>query len=606
MEQAQNLLKQLNSEYTALHTKFEELFWLFKMGDHSLEKDQNEAEMSRDNFRSDNHNLERVKDVLAMDGLSDDERRRLSIWENFFNLYQTPPELKSLREKISSLESEVAKKLATRKEGYIDPGTNQFVESSKGKMRMIMRTNPDEAIRKACFDSLEKSSLDAVGEYVELVSMRNEFARALGHDDFYAYKLRISEGMAKNEVFDIFDKVYKETKYAFDDIRKLEASKPDLRKPWNFSFMMTGSFTLEEDPYYDFDEALIRWGKSFAALGISYRGGKLQLDLLDRKGKYNNGFCHYPAIVNFNDGRRNPGAANFTCNLVYGQPGSGFQGAHTLFHEAAHAGDRLCSEQIDTCLNTEWPPASVAWAETHSQFCDTMFSSIEWRIRYAKDKDGKSYPFDLFERKARQIRILAPLGLNSIMMVSEFERRVYEESNLNEEKVISIAKEVSRKYTDYSEDSNWILSVPHIYDWESSAYYHSYGLAILALEQWRKYFYDKYGHIVDNPMVGKEMTAVWELGSSKTFPEFVEMSTGHKLSPDALLDNITMDTETYILRAKERIQKMEAVPEFNKPINLDAFITMVHGKEVIANNSMSFEDMAEKYKGWLHTQEKHS
>ena len=498
----------------------------------------------------------------------------------------------------------MAKKFATRKEGYKDPATGEFVPASKGKMRMMVRTDSNVFIRKACFDSLEAMSLDAVGEYVELVAMRNQFARALGHEDFYAYKLRISEGMAKDEVFDVFGEIYERTKYALVNIRELEAAKPGLRKPWNFSFMMTGSFTLEEDPYFGFDEAVLRWGRSFSAIGIDYRGGQLQLDLLDRKGKYNNGFCHYPTIVNFNDGKRNPGAANFTSNVVYGQPGSGHLAADTLFHEAGHAADRLSSGQTEVCLNTEWPPASVAWAETHSQFLDTMFDSIEWRTRYAKDKVGKPYPFELFERKARQVRVLSPLALNSIMMVSEFEKRVYEEQNLTSNKVVEIAKEVNQKYSDFSEDSFWVLSVPHIYDWESSAYYHSYGLAILALDQWRQYFYNKYGYIVDNPNVGYEMAKVWELGSSKSFPEFVRIATGKNLSPDAFIDNVTMGIEKYLDRAKKRIEKMKSILEITRPVRLNAEIRMVHGKELIADNSVSFEDMARKYGEWLHKQAK--
>src|SRR2546430_17515342 len=76
-----------------------------------------------------------------------------------------------------------------------------------------------------------------------------------------------------------------------------------------------------------------------------------------------------------------------------------------LFHEGGHAADRLASEQEETCLNTEWPPASIAWAETHSQFMDTMLSSIEWRTRYAKNREGAPYPLDLFERKVRKLRI---------------------------------------------------------------------------------------------------------------------------------------------------------------------------------------------------------
>ncbi len=601
---AKELLQNLNSLYVDLHQKFEELFWLFKMGDHSVEEAMNKAEKARDLFRSDAGNLNLVKEALSVPGLAVDEHKRLEIWQNFFQLYQTPPELTPLRDKISALEGKVAKKFATRKEGYKDPKTGEFVPASKGKMRMTIRTNPDVFIRKACFDALEAMSLDAVEEYVELVAMRNQFARALGHEDFYAYKLRISEGMAKGEVFDIFGEIYEKTKYALAKIRELEVSRPGLRKPWNFSFMMTGSFTLEEDPYFSFDEALLRWGRSFSAIGIDYRGGQLQLDLLDRKGKYNNGFCHYPIIVNFNSGKRSPGAANFTCNAIYDQPGSGHLAADTLFHEAGHAADRLCSEQTDVCLNTEWPPASVAWAETHSQFLDTMFDSIEWRTRYAKNKAGKPYPFELFERKARQVRVLSPLSLNSIMMVSEFEKRVYEERNLTTGKVVEIAKEVSRKYSDFSEDSLWILSVPHIYDWESSAYYHSYGLAILALDQWRQYFYDKYGYIVDNLNVGREMTEVWKLGSAKLFPEFVRLATGKKLSPEAFLENETMDIEKYLARAKERAERIKSVPEFTGPVGLNAQIRMVHGKELVADNSLSFEDMASKYGEWLHKQAK--
>lgn len=572
------------------------------MGDHSLEQVQNEAEKARDLFRSNAGNLRRVREALAMPGLTDDERERLDIWGHFFELYQTPPELTPLRDKISALECDVAKKLATRKEGYIDPKTGQFVEASKVKMRMTMRTNADAFLRKACFDALEEMSLDAVQEYVELVRMRNEFARALGFEDFYAYKLRISEGMAKNDVFSIFDEIYERTKYVFADLKELERTKPGLRKPWNFGFMMAGSFILEEDPYYDFGEALTRWGRSFAALGLTFKGGRLQLDLLDRKGKYNNGFCHYPMIVNFNGGKRNSGAANFTCNVVYGQPGAGNLGMNTLFHEGGHAADRLCSEQTEVCLSTEYPPASIAWAETHSQFLDTMYSSIEWRTRYAKDKDGNTYPFELFERKARQLRMLAPTNLNHIMAVSEFEKRVYEEPNLTAEKVITIATEVGQKYSDYSENSLWILSVPHIYDWESSAYYHSYGLAILALHQWRKYFYDKYGYIVDNPNVGGEMIRVWELASAKLFPEFVEFATGRKLSPEAFLEEATMDIKSYLARAGQRVEKMREMPEHDGQVNLNADIRMVHGKEVIADNSASFEDMTERYKAWLSAQ----
>ena len=599
------LLNELNTEHRKLHRAFEEAFWLFRMGDHAVKDVMNDAEKARDAFRTDARNLECVRAAISASATSPREVERLRIWEDFFKLYQTPLELMPLKAKIGKLESDIEQKLATAKEGYIDPHTNAFVPASKGAMRMMMRTNHDEAVRKACFDALEKIATLALEEYVVVVGLRNEFARALGFEDYYAYHVHMSEGMAKGQIFKLFSDIYERTKYGLEDIRKLEAKRmPGLRKPWNYNYMMSGSFTLEEDPYFGFADALRRWGRSFAALGIDFRGGTLQLDLLERDGKYKIGFCHYPDLVHFESARRYPGAANFTCSVVYGQPGAGEQGHMTLFHEGGHAADRLASEQEETCLNTEWPPGSNAWQETHSHFMDTMLSSVEWRTRYAKNKEGLPYPLDLFERKVRKLRILAPMSLYGIMFVSEFEKLVYETKDLDAEKVMRIAKDMRRKYMDYSEDSLFALSVPHIYSSDSSAYFHAYGLAFLAIEQWREYFYERYGHIVDNPCVGKEMREVWRLGSHKTFGEFVKVATGKDLSADAYIKDATMDADTYIAGGKERIAGLASVPEWKGPVRLNAVIKMVHGKETVADNSVSFEGMAEKYASWLKAQKR--
>lgn len=52
-----------------------------------------------------------------------------------------------------------------------------------------------------------------------------------------------------------------------------------------------------------------------------------------------------------------------------------------------------------------------------------------------------------------------------------------------------------------------LLSVPHILADESSCYYHGYVLAEMSVHQTRSHFLAKYGHIVDNPNVGKVRAA---------------------------------------------------------------------------------------------------
>lgn len=597
---ASKFLDFLNKKYFNLHKKYEDLFWLSYMGDHSVDKRKDQALKERDEFRADSKLFEQVKKFLKT--AKGKERKRLKAWELFFSRYLTPPEALEIKNKIAELESKIMQKRAKRFEGYIDPKTKKFVKASENEMRMMLRTHPDERVRKASFYALEKLTETCLKEYVELAGLLNQYAKALGFEDFYAYKVFTEEGMTKRELFRIFDQIFEKTKYAFRDIRQLEQKMPGLRKPWNFNYMMSGDFTKEEDQYFQFEDAIIRWGRSFSALGIKYRGGELKLDLLDRQGKWNNGFCHWPKLVYYKGGKRFTGSSNFTCNVVFGQVGSGMQGIHTLFHEGGHAAHLLNATETEVCLNHEYPPASTAWAETQSMFLDTLFSSIEWRTRYAKNKEGRAYPLELFERKLKKVHILSPLSMMSIMFVMNFEKEIYETKNLNAEKVKQIAKKVYRKYFDRSEDSLSILNVPHIYSWESICSYHGYGLAELSLSQWREYFYQKYGYIVDNPNVGREMTKVWQLTASKTYKELVKLATKKDLSPASYIKNITAGLDRILFKARKKIDRMKKVPISVGKVNLDAKISLWHGQQKICDNKKSFEDMAEKYKIWLYKQ----
>ncbi len=594
---ARQLLEQLNQIFVQTHTTYERLFWVVYMGESNKAQQMNEAMRARDAFRADPQWVTRIEEVYT--AASARERERLDHWKLFFSKYQIPPKAQVLRTRIADLEARIHEKRYKGMDSYVDPYSKKKITVSENQLRSMMRNDDDEKVRKACWQALERKAVVTAGDFVQLVRLRNEFARLLGYRNFYAYKLMVDEGMTLPQLFALWKDIYAKTKYAFRDIRKLERSKPGLRKPWNFSYLMAGDFVKEEDPYFQFENALMWWGRSFAALGYTYAGGTLKLDLLDREGKYSNGFCHYPQTVYERDGVLQPGEAGFTSNLVVGQVGAGSIAMNTLFHEGAHACDRLNSRMPDACLNHEYPPSSTAWAETHSMFADTMFSSIEWKTRYAHNAKGEAYPFELFERKVKKLQVLAPLRMMSIMFVSDFERRVYTVRKLTVNDVKKAARAVSRKYMDLEPTSYAILNVPHIYSWESSCYYQGYGLAELALSQWREYFYKKYGSIVDNPRVGKEVKKMWALSSSRTFPEFVRLATGKPLSAAAFIRSATRSPQAVIRLAKQRIQRLARVPRYTGQIKLDAHIEMWHGKQKIADTSQSFEAMARRYGKWL-------
>ncbi len=485
--------------------------------------------------------------------------------------------------------------------GYTDPKTKDFVPASKLKLYSLISTDDNESIRKAAYEGIQKSAPAFLDDYVEYVKLLNTFAHKLGFEDFYAYKVFTEEGMTKKELFKIFDDLYEKGKFGFENIRELAVSNPKLKQPWNFSYMISSDFEKEEDPYFQFETALDVWTKSFANLGIDFRGSTITLDLLDRKGKHSNGFCHWPELIHFENGKRIPGRSGLTCNTIPGALGSGEEGIHTLFHEGGHAAHFLNSDMQDVCVNNEYPPASTAWAETQSMFMDTIFSSIEWRHRYAKDSEGNSYPFSLFERKLEKLHVFKPLEMMGIIAVMNFEKEIFETKNLTKAKVISIARKTKNKFSAFPINSLGLLTVPHIYSWSSTCSYHGYGLALLAVAQWRSYFFKKYGYIVDNPNVGKEMLKVWKLGMSKTFPEFVQMATGKKLSPQYFLQSMIAPKKKYIQSAKNRIKTLDKVKQKNT-YEIGAVINLVHGKTKIADNKKGFELMEKKYNNWFKTQ----
>jgi len=597
-----NYLKKLNLEYSILHKRYEEYFWKSYMGEPRYDEKMNTAMVKRDAFKSNPVHLKEIRKRLP--DTTGELKEKMTIWKKFFLLHKIPAEALEIRKQIGVLENEIAKKLNNRTEGYKNPKTKKFVEMSNIQMRTAMSVESNEKLRKAYFKGIESTATFALDEYIKLIGLRNDYAHTLGYDDFYDYKVQHEDAMTKDELFNLFDEIYDQTKYAHKDIRKLEKKQKGLRAPWNFGYMMAGDLTKEEEPYFPLKRALDYWGRAFHGMGVGLGNGNVQMDLINRKGKYPNGFCHWPDLVSYKGPRRIAGSANFTCNAIIDQTGSGNIAMNTLFHEGGHAAHFLNIEQSEVCLNHESLPMTSAWAETQSMFMDTTFKSPEWRTRYAKNDDGKLYPFSLYKKAVKKTGVLRPTYLMSIHAVMSFERDVYETKKLTKEKVLKLAKKNFKKFFDRSEDSLWLLNIPHIYSFDSSAGYHGYGLAKIAVMQWQAYFYTKYGHIIDNKNIGKEMKEVWKDAAKYTFAQFVKKATGKKLSTEDYIAAVTKNDDEVIATATERIDRLSEIKKNNQPVKLKARITMVHGHRKIANNMVSFEDMTIRYAKWINMQRK--
>jgi hypothetical protein len=600
--------KQLNETYLKFHTGKEDAFWTAKMNlKGNVPGALESREVAFQEFISDASWIKKVRESLDGPSLTPEERTALLGWKHFFEVNALENEdAKKFRHQMIEKEGALQRDRRDMKLGYTDPKTSQFVEAPVEVLGLMISTSKEEPIRKAAwqgFRSIEKHLLDK--GYLEIVRMRNRFARMLGFEDYYDYKVTLLEGMSKKQLFTLLDDLEKNTRescqQALDEVVRERGES--AREPWNFGHFISGALTTQLDPYFQFDTAVERWGKSFAAMGIRYHGATLTLDLVSRKGKYENGFMHGPFPGFIDDGTYRPARINFTANAVPGQVGSGFVALETLLHEGGHAAHFSNIMMPAPCFSQEFAPTSAAFAETQSMFLDSIAADPDWCARYARNRQGEAIPWELQKKRLEKNHRFQGFYLRGLMAVCYGEKAIYEMSDnaLTSENVLSALREVEHRLLRLTSASRPILAVPHLLSAEASATYHAYVLAQMAVFQTRSYFQKKYGYIVDNPVVGKQLAEkYWKPGNSKTFPNMIAELTGEPFSAKATIELVNKSVEEVFAEAEADIKREATIPKYTKPVELDCTIRMMHGDEVVATTeSGSFESMAEKYASWI-------
>jgi len=607
-----SFLDDLNHRYLVLHTAKEDAFWSAKMGlkggdEHLLE--QNEIRLKE--FTTDASWIPKVREALAEPGLSEREGLGLKGWLRFFevNAMESKDAL-AVMNKIVGMEADLANARTEMKLGYTNPKDGKFTPASSNKLRLMVMTDPDEAVRKATWEglrSIESYVLDH--GFIEIIKERNRLGRLMGYRDYYDWKVKMFEGFSQVDLFRVLDELEQNTRdVCRASMEAVAASKGrEAIQPWNFEFVTAGDLTAQKDPYLGFGQALLNWGRSFAKMGIRYHGAKLTLDLVDRKGKYENGFMHGPVPAFFDRDGYVAARINFTANAVPGQVGSGWRALETLFHEGGHAAHFSNIEMPAPCYSQEFAPTSIAFAETQSMFLDSVVGDPDWLTRYAKNNAGQPMPPELIKRSLQDKHTYMAHQLRKLMIVPYFERELYKTSDeqLTPKNILETGRRVEAQMVHQPSDARPILSVPHLLASDSSAYYHAYVLAQMAVYQTRAFFRERDGQIMDNPRVGSDLANhYWKPGNSKTFFEFIQDLTGKPFSAKATVDLVNKPIDEVLAEADVVIEREKILSEDQGPVELAATIRMMHGDDVIASTEdNTFEQMAEAYESWLRTQE---
>ncbi|HEH9431682.1 TPA: peptidase M3 [Aeromonas sobria] len=600
---ARNYFNQLNADYLQVHRCKEDLFWSTYMGTSDDQPGFTAAEQSYKAFCANPARLPALREMLAQ-AEQDDLKRGLQGWIAFFecNVIEDPAAA-ALMDELVAAEADLFARRKGLKLTLLDE-QGQQVAGSLPAASTSLAASPNEAVRQSALAMFHTLEQWVVGNgFLEVVAIRNRFARAMGYRDYFDYKVRKNEQMSPDQLFAILDDFIARTDGRLQQsLAELKAAKGAAALlPHNLRYSVSGDVTRQLDPYVPFSRALKDWVESFRRLGIQYRGATLTLDLLTREGKYENGFCHGPVPSFFQQGEWVPAVVNFTSLADPAQVGSGWSGLNTLFHEGGHAAHFANVTGNAPCFSQEFPPTSMAYAETQSMFCDSLLDDADWLKRYARNAAGEPIPDELIKEMIAARQPFRAFNERQIALVAYFERDLYamDEAERTPEAVLALARQWERKIVGV-ESPRPLLAIPHLLNQESACAYHGYLLALMAVEQTRAYFLDRDGYLTDNPRIGPDLAAhYWGTGNGMSHDETLRSLTGEGFSAVPLAEACNLSAAESWLQAQACMAAAQQRPAVGEGTPLDAHIRVVHGAELIADNRESETRMLADFEAWI-------
>ncbi|WP_409159449.1 M3 family metallopeptidase [Pectobacterium sp. B2J-2] len=613
MQQVADYFNALNRDYLAVHQAKEELFWQLYMGtgNDDVSERFSAAESAYKRFISQPQRLAELRTYLAtLENSPRDEQQQallhgLQGWYRFFdcNVIEDP-QAQALMDEIIAAESALYAKRKAYEMTHLD-AKGERVSASLGELLTNQATNDTEAYRQSSQQALRDLEQWLLQNgFPELISLRNRFARQMGYRNYFDYKVNKTERMTPEQLFAILDPFEEQTREAnARSLKNLVNEKGEgALQPWNIRYASAGDVTRQLDPYFPFSASLERWVNSFKRLRIGFNGAEMQLDLLVRKGKYENGFMHGPVPPFVQEGKWVPARINFTSLAKPDQIGSGSSGINTLFHEGGHAAHFANIRQNAPCFSQEFPPTSMAYAETQSMFCDSLLGDADWLKRYAKNTQGETIPDELIRADISTQQPMRAFNERHILLVPYFEWQLYswDDEARTPEAMTKLARDTEQRILGISGSPRPTLAIPHLLSMESACSYQGYLLALMAVEQTRSYFLQRDGYLTDNLAIGPDLALhYWQPGNSVSHDDTLRSLTGEGFNPAYLAQACNLTVDEAWQRAQDMMAQSATRPQPAADFDLGAHIRVVDGSRVLADNAQGDEKMCQDFAAFI-------
>lgn len=503
------LREKISKDMEPLMSDAEAACWDFYTN--STEENMNKMNVAQDKSTEFFDNAEiyaELKEINKSGGVKDKklQKQLRNLTSAFGDGIEYKAEMKAMNEK----ENEISQKLNSYQM------TIDGKPISKAEIGKIMETEKNPEIRKKAADAKIKSGDLIADDLVELVKMRNDFAKKKGYDNYFDMKLKEDYDIEPEELDKLLDDVAKNTKDSNakvmagikKDLSEAFNVKPEDLRSYHFGYLAgEDPEKIVNDSIKTKEEVVEMSKKAYAGMGYDIDELPIKLDLFPRENKNTHGFS-FP-IKAGKDARI---LANLTDNV---------SSVDTLMHELGHS-------VFTVKTNPELPYMEQDTTSTMTEAVAMMMGDMIRTEGLAKDKISP----EVNEKFAKSLGKEESTFVGSSMAIIDFERNMYENPDQDLKK---LWKDMGVKYKGRSEKdeaTNEWATIPHFLS--HPAYYQNYFRASLIKAQLYDGLTKKLGKLTENKDTAKYLDEnVFQYGGSKTDDEILEKVTGKKLNADA-------------------------------------------------------------------------
>lgn len=458
------------------------------------------------------------------DGADGPVRRRLDLLHDLMLPHQVHA---PLRERIVELESSVEAQF-TRHRGVV-----RGAEVDDIAIKRILRESDDVAERLEAWEAAKTVGAAVADDVRELARLRNESARALGHRDWFALSIAVSE-LDEAKLFETLSACDRATadpfarwKAALDErlAERFKCARAELR-PWHYAdpfFQCVppdGAFDL--DPFFR-DRDIVGLGKqTFDGIGIDVEGTLARSDLFPRPEKCQHAFCI--------DVDR-AGDIRVLMNVTDSHDSMG-----TLLHELGHA-------VYDLGFDDELPWLLRATHLVATEASALLFGSLagqrDWLVQVlGVDADEATALADkLGATRAAELIVFT----RWVLVMTGFERALYANPDADLDTVWweLVSRHQLVTPPDERRAPDWAAKI-HVA--VAPVYYHTYLYGSIVALQLQDALRREAGGIVGKPEAGRMLgERFYAPGLSERWDRLVERVTGSPLSVDSLAREVATD-----------------------------------------------------------------